>query len=96
MQPAACVLRNATYRASVWAGEGVEISDLTASRDLRALVGAGLLVAVGETRGRHYIAGDELRQRLSSIRASRPRREDEDPCADPVEGSPGSDQMELL
>lgn len=32
----------------------------TASRDFRALVDAGLLHAVGETKGRHYVAGPAL------------------------------------
>lgn len=39
----------------------------TASRDFKALSDAGLLRPVGETKGRHYIAGDaldEVRQRL--------------------------------
>ncbi len=48
-------VRNATYRTAA------EISDPLASRDLRALVDAGLLVPQGERRGRHYLAGEWLR-----------------------------------
>lgn len=47
-------VRNATYRSAA------EISDPLASRDLRALVDAGLLVPHGERRGRHYLAGEWL------------------------------------
>ncbi len=36
------------------------IEDRTASRDLARLVDVGLLVARGETRGRHYVAGEVL------------------------------------
>jgi hypothetical protein len=36
---------------------GQQISELTASRDLRALVGATLLDPVGERRGRYYLQG---------------------------------------
>jgi Fic family protein len=43
-------VRNPLYRKSA------EISELTASRDLKTLVGAGLLVAHGEKRGRYYLA----------------------------------------
>ena len=54
-------IRNASYRASVREAEGVSISDQTASRDLRALVEAELLVAHGERRGRNYTRGSLLR-----------------------------------
>lgn len=37
-----------------------DISRATATADLRALRGAGLLVPVGATRGRHYVAGPRL------------------------------------
>ena len=47
-------VRNATYR------KAADISDPLASRDLRALVDAGLLVPRGERRGRHYVAGEWL------------------------------------
>jgi Fic family protein len=38
-----------------------DTTDVVATRDLRQLVGAGLFVAVGEKRGRHYLPSDELR-----------------------------------
>ncbi len=38
-----------------------DTSDVVATRDLRQLVGSGLLVAVGEKRGRHYLPSEELR-----------------------------------
>lgn len=57
-------VRNATYRTAA------EISDPLASRDLRALVDAGLLVPRGERRGRHYVASEWLRQARDSTRAA--------------------------
>jgi len=47
-------IRNTTYRF------GAEVTDFVASRDLKALVGAGLLIKQGENRGRFYIASEEL------------------------------------
>ncbi|MEO8630101.1 MAG: Fic family protein [Betaproteobacteria bacterium] len=63
-------VRNATYRSAA------EISEALASRDLKTLVDAGLLVPDGEKRGRAYVASDrikEIRQR------TREPRQDEDP-----------------
>lgn len=61
---------NASYRGA--AG----ISEFLASRDLKALVRAGLLVSRGERRGRFYLAVDSLK----SIRvATRPPKGVEDP-----------------
>lgn len=54
-------VRNATYRAAHHE-MGVEVSEGMASRDLRQLVDAGLLVAHGEKRGRHYVAGDPIKE----------------------------------
>lgn len=63
-------VRNATYRSAA------EISDAVAGLDLKHLVRSGLLVAVGEKRGRMYAATDLLKQ----IRErSREPRTDEDP-----------------
>lgn len=47
--------RNATYR------KNADVSENLASRDLKQLVGAGLLEAKGERRGRYYVASKELR-----------------------------------
>ena len=65
-------LRNATYRSSVRAAEGIDISEQTASRDLRALVGAGVLLAHGERRGRTYTRGVNLAFLESYFRAGDP------------------------
>lgn len=63
-------VRNARYR------EENEISDVVASRDLKALSDLGLLMPVGEKRGRYYIAGKPLkriREKLSdNTRAGNP------------------------
>ena len=48
-------VRNASYRVSA------DISNNLASRDLKMLVEAKLLIAQGERRGRHYIAGERVR-----------------------------------
>lgn len=47
-------VRNSSYRASA------EISNNLASRDLKALVDAGLLIGEGEKRGREYRASDAI------------------------------------
>lgn len=80
-------LRNETYRRVA------EVTTSTAGRDLKALVGAGLLEAHGEKRGRYYTASAEVREhRLSArerIRAEdrsdpyRDHLDDEDPYAQP-------------
>ncbi len=49
-------VRNASYRVTT------DVSNNLASRDLKALVDAGLLVAEGERRGRHYVAGEAVRR----------------------------------
>jgi Fic family protein len=48
-------VRNATYRPLS------DLTEQTATRDLKQLVEAGLLVPKGERRGRHYVASDHLR-----------------------------------
>lgn len=60
-------VRNGTYRTVA------DVSEQTASRDLRRLVEKGLLVPVGERRGRHYVASEEIRnlQRSLRVRASK-------------------------
>jgi Fic family protein len=49
-------VRNATYRSAA------EISETLASRDLKLLVDAGLLVPDGEKRGRAYVASQALKE----------------------------------
>jgi len=49
-------VRNSLYR------KAAEVSELTASRDLKSLVDQGLLIAKGERRGRYYIGSPRLRE----------------------------------
>jgi Fic family protein len=74
-------IRRKAYRSSVDAAMGEEVSDLTASRDLKAMVDVGLLEAVGERRGRYYLAGEALTQIREQIRMGRPPRSSDDPFA---------------
>ena len=67
-------IRNGTYRATVRASDGDEISEQLASRDLRLLVDAGILAPQGETRGRFYVATPELSGTWTAIRQRRPAR----------------------
>ena len=86
-------LRNATYRSIVETTADETISDLTASRDLKAVVDAGLFLPVGEKRGRHYVASDELQRHWQTIRARRPAPEETDPFK--IALSPGAEQLTL-
>ncbi len=72
-------IRRAGYRAAVESAAGEEISDLTASRDLRAMVDHELLLAVGERRGRYYLAGEAPSEARARIKQVRPPRASEDP-----------------
>lgn len=72
-------LRRRSYRSSVEAVTGEEISDLTASRDLKAMVDAGMLTAVGERRGRYYLAGEEVTELRAGVRAARSPKVADDP-----------------
>lgn len=72
-------LTNSRYRSTVDSALGEEISELTASRDLKAMVDAGLLNPVGERRGRHYMANAVLTSARERVRESRPPRESDDP-----------------
>jgi Fic family protein len=75
-------IRNATYRASVLAESDDEITEATASRDLRELVAAGFLVPRGEKRGRTYIASAALSElRRAAAEQSGVPRDDPDPFA---------------
>ncbi len=53
-------VRNATYRAA-FEEMGEEVTEGTATRDLRLMVEAGLLAANGEKRGRFYVADEPIR-----------------------------------
>jgi Fic family protein len=50
-----------------------DVSGVVASRDLRAIVNAGLLVAKGERRGRLYVATEYLRLLAQKIRETEPK-----------------------
>ncbi|MDQ3724583.1 MAG: Fic family protein [Actinomycetota bacterium] len=72
-------LRRKSYRSSVVASFGEEISEITASRDLKAMVEADLLHPRGERRSRFYLATPALVELRERIRAARPPREERDP-----------------
>lgn len=72
-------LRNATYRSVTEGSAGEAISELTATRDLKRMVDAGLLLPVGERRGRYYVRSDQLAELQAKIRAGRPARDEYDP-----------------
>ncbi|WP_445152745.1 Fic family protein [Baekduia sp. Peel2402] len=72
-------LRNSSYRRIVEQTEGEEISDLTASRDLRQLVDSQLVEPHGQNRGRYYTAGEAIKSMWGEVRVSRPPRGEYDP-----------------
>jgi Fic family protein len=72
-------LRRGSYRSSVESSMGEQITELTATRDLQAMVRVGLLTPRGETRGRYYVAAPSLIGLREAIRTSRPQREEYDP-----------------
>jgi hypothetical protein len=76
-------LRNLTYR------EDADVSEAVAGRDLTALVDAGLLAAVGERRGRYYVATPDLRALDREIRHARR------PVEDPFEAAGGTAPLRL-
>jgi Fic family protein len=59
-------VRNSTYRPTA------DVSEQVASRDLKAMVDAGLLVAKGEARGRSYSRGTALSELWAKTRAAFP------------------------
>lgn len=72
-------VRRGNYRASVETVAGAEISEQTASRDLKAMIDLDLLEPVGERRSRYYLAGAAARNLRAEIRARRPPRATDDP-----------------
>jgi Fic family protein len=72
-------VRNATYRATISNDDGEEVNEAAASRDLKQLQDAGLLIAHGEKRGRFYTAGDDLRAIIKKLTAARSPRDNSDP-----------------
>lgn len=73
-------LRRSTYTAAL-RDNGDEVSDQTATRDLKTLVDAGVLTAQGDKRGRVYAAAQPLIEIGSEARASRQAKRLEDPFA---------------
>lgn len=53
-----------------------EVEERTATRDLARLADLGLLVAVGATRGRHYVAGETLKDLRRQVVTAREPIED--------------------
>jgi Fic family protein len=72
-------LRRNSYLSGVESSTGDEISELTATRDLQAMVSAGLLIPRGETRGRYYVGSPSILEVRNAIRAGRPPRDEYDP-----------------
>ena len=72
-------IRRSIYIRLVEMTDGDPISDLTASRDLKALTDAGALDAAGAGRGRTYHGSHELRKLWRDVRSNRPPRAEDDP-----------------
>lgn len=72
-------VRRSSYQAAVKVSWAEEVPDVTASRDLKAMVQKGLLQPIGERRSRHYVASDELKAIREEIRSRRAPREERDP-----------------
>ena len=68
-------VRNPSYRRLA------EVSNQVAKYDLKTLADLGLLIPVGERRGRFYERGEVLTQIRNSVRT--PRTEEVDPFAEP-------------
>lgn len=73
-------VRNAIYRATLEEAEE-EISEQSASRDLKTLTDLGLLAPKGERRGRYYTRAGELMEIYRRVMANRIARSNEDPFA---------------
>jgi Fic family protein len=72
-------LRRSSYVKLVASATGEAITDASATRDLRALVAAGVLELQGERRGRAYVPSGDLRAVWGAIRSQRPERPHDDP-----------------
>lgn len=76
-------VRNASYRATV------EVSNNLASRDLKALVDAGLLMPEGEKRGRDYVAAPMIREVRERLRMPKGNDDPFDEAPLPPPAQPG-------
>ncbi len=65
-------LRRSLYVKVIRSTSGEEITDATATRDLRSMTEAGLLEPHGEKRARQYTPTPSLRSAWETIRAQRP------------------------
>lgn len=72
-------IRRGSYQHAGKEMTGEEISNQSASRDLKAMVDIDLLHPVGERRARYYLAGSEPKALREAIRAKRPPKETDDP-----------------
>lgn len=72
-------IRRGSYRTAVADMTGEEISEQSASRDLKTMVDLAVLTPVGERRARYYLAGDETRALRKAIRAKREPMASDDP-----------------
>lgn len=75
-------IRRATYMAAL-ADTNEGVSEQTATRDLGALVDAGLLQAHGDKRGRQYTAAGQLLELRQRARDARDPKDRTDPFAEP-------------
>ncbi len=72
-------MRRSLYMIRTQTSGGEPISDGMASRDLQAMVRAGLLVAIGDKRGRSYRRSPELADFWNQIRSMRQTRDNTNP-----------------
>lgn len=72
-------VRRGSYQRGIATSWGEEVPDVTASRDLKAMVQKGLLLPVGDGRSRHYLPTPQLTEIRERIRSERPPRSDLDP-----------------
>jgi Fic family protein len=78
-------LRRSLYVKITGSATGEPLTADTASRDLKACSNAGLLVPLGEKRGRYYRAASVLAEVWLEIRRQRPTRSEEDPYVSAVQ-----------
>ena len=71
-----------TYLHIVYDSQGDSLSDIAASRDLRAMVSADLLEPIGAGRGRRYRASDQLQHLRQEMRRAFPKPPDPNPYGD--------------